>query len=64
MISPLIDQVAAEVGDSATVAKVKIDGNTQALAGQFGIRSVPTLLFSKMEKLDTRSMAAMSPNPS
>ena len=46
MISPLIDELAAELGDTAVVGKVEVD-NAQALAAKYGVRSIPFLLFFK-----------------
>lgn len=46
MISPIIDQLAEEVGDQAIVGKVEVD-NAQALAAKYGVRSIPFLLFFK-----------------
>lgn len=46
MISPLIDELAAELGDAAVVGKVEVD-NAQALAAKYGVRSIPFLLFFK-----------------
>ncbi len=45
-IGPIIDKVADELGDSAVVGKCEVDTN-QALASQFGVRSIPNLLFFK-----------------
>jgi len=42
-IAPTIAQVAAEYDGRAVVAKVNTDENM--VANQFGIRSIPTLLF-------------------
>lgn len=41
MIEPIVADIAAE--SSATVAKIDIDDN-QALAAEYGVRGVPTLL--------------------
>lgn len=46
MISPLIDELAAELGDTAVVGKVEVD-TAQALAAKYGVRSIPFLLFFK-----------------
>lgn len=47
MIGPIIDQLAEEVGDSAKVGKVELVEQNQPLAAQYGIRSIPALLFIK-----------------
>ena len=44
MLSPVLDEVAAEVGDSAKVTKVDVMAHRE-LAMKFGIRAVPTLIF-------------------
>ena len=46
MISPLLEQVSSEIGDTAKILKVDIDKN-QSFAASYGIRSVPTLLLFK-----------------
>jgi thioredoxin 1 len=46
MISPLIDQLAEEMGDAAVIGKVEVD-TSQALAAKYGVRSIPFLLFMK-----------------
>ena len=46
MISPMIDELATEMGDSAVVGKVNVD-DAQALAAKYGVRSIPFLLFFK-----------------
>ncbi len=46
MLSPVLDEVAAEVGDSAKVTKVDVMAHRE-LAMKFGIRAVPTLIFMK-----------------
>jgi len=43
-IAPILEQVAADLGDEALVAKVDIDKNP-ALVERFGIASIPTLVF-------------------
>ena len=46
MQGPILDQVATDVGDQATIAKVNIDENP-SVAAQFGVRSIPTLILFK-----------------
>ncbi len=42
-LAPTVEAVASEHGDTLKVCKVDVDGNPN-VAGQFGIRSIPTLL--------------------
>ena len=46
MQTPILDKVAAKVGDKAVITKVNVDENP-ALAAQFGVRSIPTLILFK-----------------
>ena len=46
MQGPILERVAASVGDKATIAKVNVD-EAPALAAQYGIRSIPTLILFK-----------------
>lgn len=46
MLAPVLDEVAADVGDSAKVTKVDVMAERE-LAMKFGIRAVPTLIFMK-----------------
>lgn len=46
MIAPMIEELADQFDGRAIVAKVDVDQNPQT-AMQFGIRSIPTLLFFK-----------------
>ena len=46
MLAPVLDEVAAEVGDVAKVTKVDVMAERD-LAMKFGIRAVPTLVFMK-----------------
>lgn len=45
-LSPIIDEVAEEFAGKANIVKVDID-KSEDLAVEFGIRSVPTVLFLK-----------------
>lgn len=46
MQTPILEKVAAEVGDKATIAKVNVDESPD-LAAKYGIRSIPTLILLK-----------------
>jgi thioredoxin 1 len=49
MIAPVLDELADEYNGRVKIAKVNID-NEQGLAGQYGVRAIPTLLlFQKGE---------------
>ncbi len=43
VMSPILNDLAEEVDESVTVAKVNVDHN-QALAKKFKVRSIPTLI--------------------
>jgi thioredoxin 1 len=46
MMSPIIDQIAEEVGEKAKVGKVNVEEESY-LASQFKITNIPTLLIIK-----------------
>jgi thioredoxin 1 len=46
MMGPVINDVADEAGDQATVAKLNVDHN-QELAQRYKVRSIPTLILFK-----------------
>ncbi len=46
MMAPVLNEVAEEAGDTATVAKLNVDHN-QDLAQRFKVRSIPTLVLFK-----------------
>ena len=53
MLGPVIESLSEAYAGKATVAKVDVDAN-QAVAMQFGIRSIPTvMLFDKGEVVET-----------
>lgn len=46
MIGPVIEELAGDYDGKAKVGKVNVDDNQQ-LAGQFGIRGIPTVMLFK-----------------
>jgi thioredoxin len=46
MVAPIIDQLASEYAGRVKIAKLNTDDNP-AIASQYGIQSIPTLLFFK-----------------
>ena len=58
MISPIVDEVAAEYADSVTVCKCNVDENSSAPM-QYGIRNIPCLLFFKDGQLVDRLVGAV-----
>ena len=60
MIGPVLDQVASEIGDGAKIGKVNVDDN-QALAGKYGVRSIPLLLFFKDGEIKDQVVGAGTP---
>jgi len=46
MIAPIVDELATEYQGAVAVGKLNVDEN-QAIASQFGVMSIPTLLVFK-----------------
>ena len=46
MQAPILEQLKQKVGDTATILKIDVDAN-QALAAEYQIRSVPTIIIFK-----------------
>ncbi len=59
MLSPLLDEVEAEMEDKVEVVKVNVD-DADEIAMRFRIMSIPTLLFFKNGEMVDRSVGAMS----
>jgi thioredoxin 1 len=55
MIAPHVEELAAEYQGRAVIGKVDVDANP-IISSQFGITSIPTLLFFKNGKLVDKSV--------
>ncbi len=58
-IAPVLEELAAETEGKLKIVKIEVDKN-QTLAGEFGIRSIPTLLVFKNGAVQAQMMGAMS----
>lgn len=61
MMAPVFEQAAQDLSSQCVLAKVNTE-NEQALAGQYGIRSIPTLAMFKHGQEINRSAGAMDLN--
>ncbi|MDR3228564.1 MAG: thioredoxin [Puniceicoccales bacterium] len=52
-LAPILEEVAAELGDAVKIAKVNVD-DSEELGARFGIRAIPTLLIFKTGALAKR----------
>ena len=57
MIAPVIEELAEDFDGKAVIAKVNTD-EAPEVAGQFGIRSIPTVLFFKNGELVDQMIGA------
>jgi thioredoxin 1 len=59
MIAPVLDELAEEYAGKVKIGKVNID-NEQGLAGQYGVRAIPTLLLFKQGQVAEQMVGARS----
>jgi len=59
MIAPLMEELAHEYAKKMKVCKVNIDENPQ-IATQYGIMSIPTLMFFKNGKIIDQAVGALT----
>lgn len=57
MIGPVLEELAGEMADQVTIVKVNVDENP-GIAGQYGIRSIPTLMIFKNGELAGQKVGA------
>ena len=58
LVAPILEELAAEYGDSIVIYKVNTE-NEQELAAAFGIRSIPSILFVPVNGKPQMAMGAM-----
>lgn len=58
MIGPLVEELAGDYDGKAIIGKVDVDANP-GVAQQFGIRSIPTLLFFKGGEIVDKQVGAV-----
>ncbi len=61
MVAPAVEQVADSFAGRATVGKLNVDEHPE-IAGEFGIRSIPTLLLFKSGQVVEQRLGAL-PQP-
>lgn len=61
MIAPILDEIVPEFAGKAKIVKINVDDN-QLVAGQFGVRSIPTLLLFKNGQLVATQVGALPKN--
>jgi thioredoxin 1 len=57
-LAPIVEELSKEYEGRAVLAKINVDQN-RAKANEYGIRSIPTLLFFKEGKLVDRQVGAV-----
>ncbi|MCD6250310.1 MAG: thioredoxin [candidate division Zixibacteria bacterium] len=58
MISPMLEEVADEMGGQVKIAKLDVDSN-KVMAGKYNIMSIPSLLFFKNGELVDQVVGAL-----
>jgi thioredoxin 1 len=58
MIAPALEEIAAELGDQVTIAKLDIDENPDA-PSKYGVRGIPTMILFKDGQVAATQVGAM-----
>ena len=61
MIAPFVEQMSTEFEGKAIIGKVDVDSNP-GVAGRFGIRNIPTILFFKNGEVVDKQVGAVPKN--
>lgn len=57
-IAPALEDIAAEMGDRVTIAKVNIDDNP-SIPAKYGVRGIPTLMLFKNGEVASMKVGAL-----
>ena len=57
-IAPALEDIAAEMGDRGTIAKVNIDDNP-SIPAKYGVRGIPTLMLFKNGEVASMKVGAL-----
>lgn len=58
MLSPIVDELAAEFEGRATIAKCNVD-DCEEIAARFGVRNIPTVVFVKDGEVVDRTVGVV-----
>ncbi|MBO42406.1 MAG: thiol reductase thioredoxin [Rhodospirillaceae bacterium] len=58
MIAPVLEEIAADMGDKVTVAKINIDDNPNT-PSKYGVRGIPTLMIFKDGEVASTKVGAL-----
>ena len=58
LLTPVIDEIANEFGNDFSIGKLNVDENS-TVAADYGIRSIPCLLFFKNGKVEKQIVGAV-----
>ena len=59
MIAPLLDEIAAEMGDNTPIYKVNVD-EAQDIAAKYQVAAIPTIIYFKNGKMADVSSGVVS----
>ena len=58
MIAPVLEEIAADMGDKVIVAKINIDDNPD-IPSKYGVRGIPTLMICKDGEVASTKVGAL-----
>lgn len=61
MIAPVVEEMTGEFADKAVIGKLDVDNNPN-ISVEFGIRSIPTILFFKNGEVVDRQVGVVPKN--